>query len=272
VADSDGARAAYDTGRSRWPEIELTVKSFYAFIEARAVPAERLAARAEDLFLAAAAGRGDPPALEVFEADVLACARPAVRRYGDDDFVSEVLQRLRVHLLVAGDEPEPRVSRYDGRASLRSWVGVCAVRMALYTLRGERAQRSVGERWYEALADLPTGDPALDQVKGRYAAAFRDALVRASRELEPRQRAVLRMRFAHGATVDEIAATYTVHRVTAWRWLSGARDALVERALAALSEAIPDEVSLGSLMDLVRSRIELSVTGLFADDRESMTG
>ena len=269
--DSDSASVAYELAHARWPTITLDRSLFDNYISTLQIERSVVEQRSTDIFLAAALVGGDDEAVRVFDTEVVQDVQAAVRRYGDDDFRAEVLQRLRVHLLVADNNATPRISRYDGRASLRSWVGICAVRLALYMLRGERNQRDLGEQWSTTIAELPTGDPALDHVKSRYAETFRSALLTASEKLTKRERAMLRLRFAHGASVDEIAATYAVHRVTAWRWLSGARDALLEHALAELRLAIPaDDVSLGSLLTLVQSRIDLSVVGLFKEEAEPL--
>jgi RNA polymerase sigma-70 factor, ECF subfamily len=263
----DAVRDAYARGRKRWPGVGIALEAFASHVHSHGISPERIEVRAEDLYLAAACGKGDREAQNVFASAVIDGARRSIRRYGNEDFVDEVAQRLRVHLLVAEDGAQPRVSRYDGRASLRSWVGICAVRMALYLLRGERNRRELTVDWSEALADVSTGDPAVDAIKDRYAHAFRDSLTAASRALSARQRTILKLRFAHGVSVDEIAATYAVHRVTAWRWLQGAQQALLDRALTELKVSIPDDdLGLRSLIGLVRSRIEISLAGLFEDE------
>ena len=257
---------ALQQARARWPQIELSNACFEAQIEELAIPAERILDRADDLFLAVACAEGNAKALAQFESLIVAGAQTSVRRYGNDDFVDEVIQRLRVSLLVGESEASARIARYDGRASLRAWVGICAVRMALYLLRGQRNRREFSADWSSAVFAISTGDATLDGLKQQYASAFQDALRLASGQLSPRQRTLMRLRFSHGVTVDEIAATYVVHRVTAWRWLQGAQEALLANVITQLKLAIPnDEIGLNSLMQLVESQIAFSMTSLFEE-------
>lgn len=253
-------------GRARWPDVQLSEHALLDHVEAVSAPLERVVARADDFYLAAACATGNAPALRVF-AELINDTRAAVSRYGDEDFVNEVLQRVRVHLLVADENGATRVGRFDGRASLRSWLGICSIRMALYLLRTQRNRRESSADLHSALFELGTEDATLEGLKQQYAAAFREALESASEELSSRQRAVMRLRFAHGLSLDQISTTYAVHRATAWRWLRGAQETLLERLANRLRVAVADDdIGLDSLLGLIRSRIEISMSGLFEDD------
>jgi RNA polymerase sigma-70 factor (ECF subfamily) len=87
-----------------------------------------------------------------------------------------------------------------------------------------------------------------------------DAIRAALEALEDRPRSLLRWSLVKGWSIDRIAELYEVHRATAARWLSAARDALGEqiRKEVAARLSIPlDEVD--SIVRLVQSQIDVSL-------------
>jgi RNA polymerase sigma-70 factor (ECF subfamily) len=261
-----GVARAHAEALVRWPTLSLTVDELARRLEPLAVQPAWLDARGRDLVLAHASAAGDPVAVAVFEQELLAPARGVIQRYTRDPArTDEVLQQLRIHLLVADGDAPPRITRFDGRAALGAWVAMCAARLALHALRRERNQREVAIEWSEALAALPAADPVVEQLRVRHAARFADALRAACLELPRRQRAILRLLFVENATVDEIAAIYAVHRVTVWRWVQDARATLQTRIAAelrGLSHA--DDPTSASLAAWAADQIELSLDGALA--------
>ncbi len=230
-----------------------------ALLGDREPPVSARSTHAADLYLALGCTLGNPIALRAFDEDVLEVAARSIRRYdGSHAFVTEVLQRVRIHLLVSEDGSPPRIARYDGRASVRAWVGTCAVRMALYVMRGARNAHEV--EWSDVIADLPTGHAELDDVRARHADVFRTAWREACRQLSPRHRAILKMSFVEGCGIDQIAATYAVHRVTVWRWLDDAKARVLAATRVQLGELLPDEPGTQSLLDLIGSKLELGLS------------
>lgn len=218
--------------------------------------------RGSELVLAHAAAAADPAAVAVFEREVLGPARQIVRRYAREDArTDEIMQQLRIHLLVADRDAPPRLARYDGRAALGAWIGMCAVRVALHALRSERNRREVALEWSEALAALPATDPVLEQLRVRHAARVTEALRTACLDLPRRQRGVLRLMFVDGASVDEIATIYAVHRVTVWRWVQEARTALSARVREQLLVGDGGESASASLVAWAMEQVQLSLDG-----------
>jgi RNA polymerase sigma-70 factor (ECF subfamily) len=71
------------------------------------------------------------------------------------------------------------------------------------------------------------------------------------------------MHFVDGLTIDEIGALYQVHRATAARWISGARNTLLADTRARLTARLALTPSqFDSLMRLVRSELDLSLQRL----------
>lgn len=247
-------------GQLVWPNL------FVDKAAARRLGAElaSVPAHPADVYLALGCAVGDGLALQLFERDVLTDAARAIRRYDPDPaFVAEALQRMRIHMLVGETGQPPRIARYDGRASLRAWIGTCAVRIALMLMRGARNAKEISVEWPDVIADLPTGHGELDAVRVRYADAFRKAWRRACAELPPRHRTILRMAFVEGASVEQIAATYAVHRVTVWRWLEDAKARVLAETRVQLGQLLPAaDPGTASLLDMIGSRLDLGLSVL----------
>lgn len=226
---------------------------------------EPRAEHADDVALAAACLRGDGAALRRFDDEVLALAIDGARSIDRSPaFLDEVRQRVRAHLLVG--DGRPRLADYAGRGPLRAWTAVAAVRTALMLRRAQGRRREVSDDdWAGALSLVATGNPELDLLKQQHATAFATALRDAAAALEPRLRAALAMHFTEGLSIDEIGAVYAVHRATAARWVTRAREALVTTTRQLLTDRLgltPSEIErVGAL---VQSQVDVSLSQLFA--------
>ena len=259
----EAVRAAWEAGRATWPEIHIELDRFAAHVAA-ATP-EALGRHGPDLYLACACAAGEPRALRAFDDQILVPAARAVRTIDDATaFADEVCQRVRASLLVGDGALRPRIVDYAGRGPLRAWVGVAAVRHALMLRRGQQRAREVSdEDWTGALSAASTGNPELDLLKKEHAVAFGQALRETAAGLELRLRAVLRMAFVDGLSIDEIGAAYGVHRATAARWIGRARDELFSGTRAKLAERLklsPSE--LDRVTALVQSQLDVSLSTL----------
>lgn len=87
-------------------------------------------------------------------------------------------------------------------------------------------------------------------------AALREACL----ELPSRQRAVVRLAFVDGASADEIAAIYQVHRVTVWRWLQEAQELLRDGVRRRLRLAMStDSLATDAMIAWVDDQVMLSL-------------
>src|SRR5262249_275891 len=85
----------------------------------------------DDLAWARSLAAGDPEALARYEREITPMIEGLLRKRGmTDDAIADVQQTLRARLFV-GDGEAPAIQNYEGRAALRSWVVVGALREAV---------------------------------------------------------------------------------------------------------------------------------------------
>jgi len=220
-----------------------------------------LEARAADLYLAAACGAGDPAAIARLDANLAADLRPVFGRLGvaiaDHD---ELVQRVRVALLVRGQDGGSGIARYTGRGDLRAYLRAVAGRIALKRI--EREAAPLAEDPDERLALLPDGNDSAElallkqQCRDHVRAGFAAALA----ALSARQRTLLRQHYVDGLSIDMLAQLHRVHRSTCARWVDAARVKIVRGVRRHLRATLAlDAADLETAITLVRSQLELSL-------------
>ena len=258
-------------GRAAWPAVTVGEARFLEHVggaiagveDAATLPALRFA----DLYLAAACSDGDEIAIRSLTAHYRREVEAALRtlRLGPGQ-ADEVLQRVWEMLLVASDDGHRRIADYRGRGDLRKWLRATALRVAYRLL--EQAGRDVALGDDELAIPDTAPDPEIDYLKQRYGAEFRAAFHAAIAVLSARDRSLLRRHHLDGLTVNQLSALHGVHRATLSRWLTEAR----ERVLDATRDELRRRLQIGdseleSLLRLVHSRLDVSLERAFADDR-----
>jgi RNA polymerase sigma-70 factor, ECF subfamily len=259
-------RAAVLRGRAAWPDLGVADTDFVeAIAEGVRGAADVVVAigelELEDLYLARACATGESAALAAFAQACETTITATVRQMGlAADAVDEVVHEIRTKLFV-GDPP--KITRYGGRASLRSWVRTVATRAAVDRMR-TRDESSSDSRVLDHLPDAADG-PELAHLRALYAGELKQAFEEAIASLEVRERNVLRHHFIDRLNVEEIGALYGVHKSTAYRWLEAARTLLAKRTRAGFNRRVqvpPSE--LDSIVRLVQSHVDLSLSRLLA--------
>lgn len=250
----------------RWPEAPNDLREFEAHVGARLArtpdPAAALAKlHVEDAFLAWWAGSGAAPALAAFEAEHGGeLARIAARFPGLAG--DELRQQLRIKLFVGAPGKPAKILDYTGAGSLLAWLRVVAVRAGVDATRAAKSQRA-----HEALDEAELlGLPLVGELRASAAghellAAVKRAFADAVAGLAPRQRALLRHAYVDQLTLEQIAASYSIHRATVARILAGAREQLVEHTRTAVIAALgvaPSE--LASALGTLDRRLDLSLS------------
>jgi RNA polymerase sigma-70 factor, ECF subfamily len=248
---------AIDAARARWPGISVD----------EAALAQLLAERGEgepaflvDLVLAQACLAGDTLAIRHFDREMLARVDGVLARLrmtaADAD---DLKQELRAKLLL-GDGA--KLSQFQGTGPLVQWVASVAGREALGLLRKRKLVDPLGDDDLLDTAD----DPQLNVLKERHSSDFKRAFQAAVAELPARDRGVLRAMIIDDRSINEIAAVYGIHRVTASRWVSEIRHALLSGTRAHLRRQLAlDESSLDSAIRLIDTNLEVSLHRLLGD-------
>ena len=263
--DAPAIAALADIATAAWPEIALPRERFFDHLQAhvRAGRVELSAVHADELYLACACAAGDPRAIAIFdelfrpEIEGLARRWRLPRAHGDD-----AVQILWQKLLVADGGP-PRIAEYSGRGKLRNWVRMAASRLLVDLARRDQpGSAQAGDPIVELASVLePGSDVQLAVIKANLVAPVRAAIVRALAELGPRERNLLRYRFVHGLGVDEIARLHGLHRVSASRAITRAREQLLERLRLAVGSCTGlVGTDADGVVQLCWSQLELSLS------------
>jgi RNA polymerase sigma-70 factor, ECF subfamily len=254
---------AWQAGQAAWPDLVVTRDRFAEIVGA--LDPAAVVRYPADLYLMVACLDGVATAHATFERELFGSARLAIASIDSSTaFVDEALQRLRTQLFV-GDGSPGKLADYAARGPLRAWVGVAGARTALMMRRSQVRAKEVptDDDWSGAVVGISTNNPELELLKRQYkeafGAAFRDGIA----GLEARLRAVLRMSFVDGLTIDDIGAVYAVHRATAARWIQRASDELHDAVRARLIERLAlTPTELDQVAALVRSQLDVSLSQL----------
>jgi RNA polymerase sigma-70 factor (ECF subfamily) len=257
--------AILDQGRAAHPDIAASERLASVVRQRLEATDEREALDADELYLAAACALGDAAAISAFERRYFGVIPAALSRLAlGRDEIAEVEQILRVRLFVVDPDEGtlPRVVSYAGHGKLGGLVRVAAVRAGLNLLRDRgRLDPSTDDD----LEDVPiaSDNPELARLKAQHRAAFKAAFEEAISSLEPRERSLLELSAIKRLGIDKIAAIYNVHRATAARWVTTARDNLSRAVHRVLGQRLGLRASeLDHLLPLVESQLELSLDRL----------
>ncbi len=261
------------SARMAWPTVTVAEDEFLAYLAERLPPDQDphdavFRIESDDLYLACACARSDRAAVRAFEeafVDELRAAVGQMRGQGAD--IDEVIQELRAKLLTAPKGSAPKVVEYAGRGSLRAWLRVVAVRIALARHRGKKKEVSLNDELLDGLPGAAMDDPELLHFKRTYQVEFKDCFETAFGALSRKDRNLLRQHLLDGLGIDGLAAIYRVHRATAARWLASAREQLFDETRRLLRQRLDiDEDEFRSIVKLVRSQLDLSLHRLFNAD------
>jgi RNA polymerase sigma-70 factor (ECF subfamily) len=257
-------QAFLDKGQAAWPGVvvstEALAESLARLQQHDGRNAEDRLAHAADLYLACACAARDPHALRAFESHFLARVDAFVARINPaSEFAAEVRQHLRTRLLVGEGSALPRIAGYSGQGPLGAWVRMAATRAALNLHRASGVQLDanrvpdLGER-------VP---PEVRLLRQRYAGEYKAALRQAWAALTVRERSILRLHFADGSSAEEVGVVFQVHRATATRWISAARQRMMDLTLHIVGERLRlPRAELQSIAHLIRSELDLSISQL----------
>jgi RNA polymerase sigma-70 factor, ECF subfamily len=249
--------------RAAWPEIRVDPAAFVRFVAARTFDGGLDGLKTVDLYATCACADGDSRAMVAVEARYFPPIDAALARMKlASGAVDDVKQGLRRLLFVGDEVSPPRITEYTGRGELRGWLRVTAVRAALKLLKKDKRETLVDEIADDLMrhAASAQGDPELLYVKEVYRAQFRTAFQAALESLSDREKNLLRQHVVDDLSIDELGALYQVHRATAARWLTSAREALLTRTRAEfMQHAHISRDECDSILRMVQSQLDVTI-------------
>jgi RNA polymerase sigma-70 factor, ECF subfamily len=262
-AASELARA-WEAARAAWPDVALDAERFCAFVGERAARAGALASlESRDLYLACACLDGDRAALLALDALLDEVGRKLRRLARSDDVLDEAKQLVRQVVVPRRDRPAP-LDDYAGRGALGGWLRI-ALGRELVRLGKQGAREPRADTAELAAAVDDHDDPETTYLKTHYQHEFKEAFALAMAELEPAERRALRYSIVERLSIDDIARLDGVHRATAARQLTRARDRLTEETRRMLRERLQiGAEQLQSILRLIESQVDVSVRRLLA--------
>jgi len=260
--------------RGAWPDVELSDDALVAGLGERLptdMPAEQALGkmRPSDLFLALACADRDARALSAFHRAYFTGIRLALGKAGPPNLVDEMAQKLMAKLFVGDRNKGPAITKYGGRGALASWVQVIAARDVRSHLRKGVVDELSDD--FEKLVDnvIQVDDGELATLKQAYRDKFKLAFQHAFRELDARERNIMRLECIDGLNIDEIGAVFGVHRSTVARWRAAARTSLFKQTRWLFSQEFKvSSQEFDSVMRLIQSQVDVSLLRLLRDDAE----
>jgi RNA polymerase sigma-70 factor (ECF subfamily) len=266
MADEEALTAAIEEGRRAWPALEVPADQFEVFLAERIDEGHGLSELVvADLYLACACQLRVSGAIAAFESYCKTAVDGAIARIGGAGAVADEARQIVRDLLFVGKDGSGAISSYSGRGSLRGWVRIVTVREALRLVR--KASKDVAvddEVMFDALAPTARDDPKLEYLKTRYREQFRSSFRQAVADLPRRERTALKMSVLDGLSIDEIGTTFRVHRSTAARWLTRAREVLLDATRAHMMKELDiTETDVDSVIRLIQSNLHLTLDSAF---------
>jgi len=253
--------------RAVYPELAVDAATFAAELARRigagATPEQLARTRVDHVYLAIACMAGDARAVARVEQEFFGEIEWSARRLrATRDQADEVRSQLGRLLFVSEPGREAGLASYSGRGDLGAYIRVIATREFVRVISKGRREVAVAD---SALFDQlsPASEPGLRYLRERYRGDVDLALRAALAGLSDDARALLRYSLIDGWNIDRIAELYGIHRSTAARRVSAAREELgdaIRTELAARLEVSTDEVD--SVVRLVQSRVDVSLARL----------
>jgi RNA polymerase sigma-70 factor (ECF subfamily) len=191
----------------------------------------RTAPQTEALVLVFACLRGDSAAITHLEREYFAKVRGALKKMNVGGLEDELIDWLRFELFAR--EQGPLLATYSGKGDLTGFLRAIAVHEALKRLKKQKREVTP-----EAMAELPVPEIELATMKGAYGKEFTRALDEAFRSMTVEERNLLRQYFLDGLSIDALAKLYDIHRATAARRVTAAKEKLTGRVKETLVSAL----------------------------------
>ena len=206
----------------------------------------------DDVYLAAACARGEEAAWEECLARHGAFIRTFAGRFLREPAASDVADQVIADLWERG-----KMARYQGRSTLRTWLGSIVAHAALNALKaGRRTQPLDGEEDRAPRSPAGAGDTAARPERSLLEELVKEAM----QSLPPEEKLLLLLYYEQGLTLDEMAGVLGSSKAALSRKLQRTRDdlraaidSLARRRAGSSADSLRAGVDLGRLeLDLGR--------------------
>jgi len=269
VADPDepALEEAIARAREKWPIVDAgRLRDHLRALGAEA-EGELASLHVEDVAFTLVCAAGDAAALARLDREYFAALRGTIAKLGlDASGIDETLQLMREELLAPreGGAP-PRILGYGGRGHLQGWLRSVAARTGLRVIRKTPRHAALDDRTElapTAAAGAGMGDDVeLAYMKKTYGEAFQRAFRAALDGLSAEDRLLLKQRFRHRMTVEELGALHGVHAGTVSRWVTAARERLVKATRGEMMRDIGvGRADVESILRLIESELDITLS------------
>jgi RNA polymerase sigma-70 factor (ECF subfamily) len=247
-----------EAATTAWPTLRIDRAALRAHVAALTPPPQL--EHAADVALAFACAQRSEDAIRALDPTLRAAVDAAVRKLAPPaGFADDVAQRLREVLLLT--QPA-RIGTFGGRAPLRTWLRMAALRTALNLRRRRDDDARARAMLTTSCATTATGTD-LTYLRARYKDEFGAALKDAVSHLSTKDRRLLRAYVVERATLEALAASKGVGVATVWRWLRAIRERLTHDTKAFLCGALKiTDSDYEGIAALVRSDLDVSLGAL----------
>jgi RNA polymerase sigma-70 factor, ECF subfamily len=210
--------------------------------------------------------QGDQQALREVTAlieEVSADARRTLKQA--PSFGQELKSALLSRLFVAKEGASPRILTFAGRSNLRTWLGSTALRLGLNLVE---SQKRTGDSLRESYAGEQTS-PDEQLIRSEYEPHLKAAIEGALHQLPNAERALMRLVFVEGVSLEQAGKMRGVHKSTISRQVSRVRAVLLAAVRARLAETLQVPHSqLSSLTRHLTSQLDVSLERLLSETHD----
>ena len=202
----------------------------------------------DDLYLAAACGQGDADAWRECRERYFTYIRDFARRFVHEQAAADVADQV-----IADLWQRERLAQYDGRSTLKTWLGAVVAHAAINAGKRESRMTPLDPGTMEARSPAIGG--AEDEAAHRL---FAGLVTRAVEELDPDAKVLLLLYYEQGLTLDEMVNVLGTSKATLSRRLDRLRRGLRAAIEAsARQELRVDSAALREQFDFARLAFDL---------------
>ncbi|MGH8131127.1 MAG: RNA polymerase sigma factor [Steroidobacteraceae bacterium] len=208
-----------EIGRRVRIRFALSSAEFASRVQELGLDAARLSL--DDLYLAAACANGDEDAWREFSERHFEFMRGFARRFLPSAAARELADEVIAELWSRG-----RLKQYEGRSTLRTWLGAVVSHAALNSRKAMSRMVPLETRQARSSDETESSFESTGPASEEAARLLREMLSEAVRSLETEERLLLQLYYEQEMTLDEMSATLSASSAAISRRLKRTREVL----------------------------------------------